>query len=117
MPKARVFVPQDALEAFMADGRAHMTGDTLFLQGNRFELTGAVRFVSEVAGGGDQTGLVGRVKSLEQLIELGGEHASGSVILGDDAYEVIEGFLATPELTSEALPGTNARLTKLFAPR
>ena len=117
MPNARVFVPQDALEAFMADGRAHMTGDTLFLEGTRFELASAVRFVSEVAGGGDQTGLVGRVKSTEQLAELGGEHAAGSVILGDNAYEVVEGFLASPDLTGEAVPGTNARLTKLFAPR
>ncbi len=117
MPNARIFVPQDALEAFMANGHAHMTGDTLFIESNRFELTSAVRFVSEVAGGGDQSGLVGRVKTLEQLTELGGEHAAGSVILGDNAYEVVDGFIATPELTSEAVPGTHARLTKLFAPQ
>lgn len=101
----------------MADGRAHMTGDSMFIDGNRFELTSAVRFVSEVAGGGDETGLVGRVKSVEQLGELGGEHAAGSVILGDNAYEVIEGFLATPDLPAGAVAGTHARLTKLFVAR
>lgn len=117
MPNARVFVPQDALETFIADGRAHMTGDTLFVEGTPFQLTSAVRFVSEVAGGGDASGLVGRVKSLEQLTELGGEHAAGSVILGDNAYEIVDGFLAVPETPVPAEPGTHARLTKLFAAR
>lgn len=117
MPNARVFVPQEALEAWMGNGRAHMTGDTLFLDSTPFLLASAVRFVSEVAGGGDEAGLVGRVKSLEQIVELGGEHAAGSVILGDNAYEVVEGFLAAPELEGQAEPGTNQKLTKLFAAR
>ncbi len=117
MPNARVFVPQDALEAFMSEGRAHMTGDTLFIDGCPFQLVGAVRFVSEVAGGGDSPGLVGRVKSLEQLQALGGEHCAGSVILGDNAYEIIDGFLAAPEVTAQVEPGTHAQLTKLFAAR
>jgi len=117
MPNARVFVPQEALEAWMGNGRAHMTGDTLFLESAPFQLTSAVRFVSEVAGGGDEANLVGRVKSLEQITELGGEHAAGSVILGDNAYEVVDGFLAAPELTGEPEAGTSQRLTKLFAAR
>ena len=66
------------------------------------QLESAVRFTAEVAEGGDAERLVGRVKTLTQVAELGGEHASASVVLGDNAYEVVEGFLASPDTAQEA---------------
>jgi hypothetical protein len=39
---------------------------------------------------------VGRVKDLEQVAALNGEHCAESVIIGDHAYDVIEGFLGEP---------------------
>jgi hypothetical protein len=111
-PTARIFVPQEALESWVAEGRAQLLGETLLLEGVGFSLTGAVHFVSEVAGGGDEPALVGKVKTLSQLAELGGEHCAASVVLGDNAYEVVEGFVAQPEQ-----PGTvpHARLIQLFS--
>ena len=36
---------------------------------------------------------MGKVKGLDELAELGAELCSDSVVLGDNAYRVIEGFL------------------------
>lgn len=38
--------------------------------------------------------MCGKVKSVEDVTALSGEVAGGSVVLGDNAYEVVEGFLA-----------------------
>lgn len=114
MSLSRVFVPQEALETWVADGRAHVMGETLFVEGVPFQLAGAVRFVAEVAGGGDSAQLVGKVKTLEQVEAMGGEHAAGSVLLDDNAYEVVEGFLAQAEPRDKPL--SNARILQLFAP-
>jgi len=68
-------------------------------EGRMFGLTQAVRFMAEVAEGNDPHDLVGKVKTLEQVQEMAAEYCAGSVILGDNAYEIVDGFLA------QALPG------------
>ena len=95
MAANRVFFPQEALDAWLAEERVSLEGDllTLLERGQRFKLGGAVRFLAEVADGGDAPGLVGKVKTVEQIAELGAEHAAGSVVLGDNAYEIAEGFV------------------------
>lgn len=112
MSLARVFVPQEALESWVAEGLAQLNGETLVLEDVSFQLASAVRFIAEVAGGGDAEELVGKVKTLDQVGELGGEHVTASVVLGDNAYEVIDGFLAQPSPGPEKL--TNERVLKLF---
>jgi hypothetical protein len=91
----RVFFPQQALDTWLESGRATLVGDELTIvpEGRRFRLTSAVRFTAEVAEGRDPNDLVGKVKDLEQVAAFQGEHVSESVILGDNAYDVIEGFL------------------------
>ena len=100
----RVFFPQEALDHWMDEERVSLDGETMSLapEGQRFRLEEAVRFVSEVGGGGDRLDLLGKVKSIKQLEEIGGELCAGSVLVDDEAYEVIEGFLA--ELLSEQAP-------------
>jgi hypothetical protein len=112
MSLARVFVPQEALESWVAEGRAQLNGETLVLEEVAFQLASAVRFIAEVAGGGDAQDLVGKVKTLAQVGELGGEHVTASVVLGDNAYEVIDGFLAQPAPASQDL--TSERALNLF---
>jgi hypothetical protein len=104
MQPNRVFFPQEALDHWMDEDRVTLEGEFMSLapEGQRFKLEEAVRFVSEVGGGGDQLELLGKVKSLKQLDEIGGELCAGSVLVGDEAYEVIEGFLA--ELLSDQAP-------------
>ena len=50
--------------------------------------------LSKLAAGEDRPGLLGKVKSEEQLAALGGELYMSSVLLGEDAYDVQGGFLA-----------------------
>ncbi len=98
MATNRVFVSQETLDLWMSDGRVEVDGETMTLnpERQRFRLTTAVHVLAEVAGGGDEARLVGKVKGLEAITALGGEYASASVILGDNAYEVVEGFLGEP---------------------
>jgi hypothetical protein len=95
MSANRVFFPQQALDTWLETGRASLVGDelTILPEARRFLLTSAVRFVAEVAEGRDPHDLVGKVKDLEQLAAIQGEHSAQSVIIGDNAYDVIEGFL------------------------
>jgi hypothetical protein len=98
VPSNRVFVSQETLDFWMSEGRVEVDGETMTLNPERrkFRLTTAVHFLAEVAGGGDEAALVGKVKGLDAIVGLGGEHCAASVVLGDNAYEVVEGFLGEP---------------------
>ena len=95
MSENRVFFPQEALDDWLDEGRVQLVGDELTTtpEGRRLRVESALRFVAEVGGGADPLGLVGKVKTLEQVQALSGEHCADSVIIGDCAYQVIEGFL------------------------
>jgi len=99
----RLFFPQQALDEWLETGRITLVGEELTVvpEGRMFGLTQAVRFMAEVAEGNDPHDLVGKVKTLEQVQAMTAEYCAGSVILGDNAYEIIDGFLA------QALPGGN----------
>lgn len=98
----RLFVPQEALDAWLTDGRAQLEGDTMTTpsDGRRYRLKTALRFLTELTGTGDPNDLVGRVKDIDQINALGAEHVRDSVILGDQAYQVAEGFAAEPDVAS-----------------
>jgi len=109
----RVFLPQDTLDVWLSDGKVEVEGETMTLEpGQTFQLKTAVRFLSELTGEPDEHELIGKVKDLEQITSLGGEHCADSVILGDLAYEVVEGFVGEPlvqeqeagQETSQAAP-------------
>jgi hypothetical protein len=91
----RAFLSQELLDRWLADGVVSLEGELLGLlpDGPTFRLESAVLFRAEVAGGEDPLALCGKVKSLPAISDLGGEHAPGSVVLGDSAYEVTEGFV------------------------
>jgi hypothetical protein len=102
MSENRLFFPQEALDAWIEQGRVLLVGDELTTtpEGRRLRVESAVRFIAEVAAGSDPNGLVGKVKTIEQVQALGGEHVADSVVMGDCAYQVVEGFLG------EVLAGT-----------
>jgi hypothetical protein len=108
MGQNRVFLSQDTLDRWLTEERADVQGDVMTARpdGHRFQLKSAVHFLFEVAGGGDAARLVGKVKDHDQIAELGAEHVADSVILGDDAYQVVEGFVGMPlhETAVEAVP-------------
>lgn len=110
MGQNRLFVSQAKLDQWLSESLVEVDGETMTTEadGNRFQLRTAVLFTEELTGAGDPHELVGRVKDLEQIGALGGEYASGSVILGDHAYNVVEGFACHPILVKESSSATSA---------
>lgn len=90
-----LFVPQNVLDKWSDKGRVEVKGEVLVLlrEKKSFQLTSAVRFLKMEAGE-DLKGLLHKVKTLDALKQMGAEHYRESVILGDSAYQVQQGFLA-----------------------
>ena len=94
---ARLFISADQMDRWSAENKVSLDDDVMLLPAlNRsFKLRTAVRFLSVIEGA-DAHGLIGRVKTDEQLAEMGGEHYGASVIMGDVGYECEEGFIGLP---------------------
>jgi len=92
---ARLFVSQELLDQWAVEGKIELSGNQLKIlsEDRTFALTPGVRFL-KLAAGEDGQGLLGKVKSEEQLANIGGELYMSSVLLGEDAYDVQGGFLA-----------------------
>jgi hypothetical protein len=90
----------------MESGRATVDGDLLTLTPSGYQLMvkTAFYFEREVATGEDPLELIGRVQDAEQLERLGGEHISGSVLIGGNAYDVVEGLVCDPVIDPTAAP-------------
>lgn len=80
---------------------------TLKPEGQRFRLRTAVRFMADLTESGDQQHVLGKVKDLDQLSAMSGEHSMDSVIFGDDAYQVVEGFVGEPVFDDDATTGAD----------
>ena len=92
---AAVFLSNAMLTQWSDQGKVRLDDTTLtLLQENRtVKLKPAVRFTTTIDGTPDPNGLIGKVKTPEQLAEIKAEHYLDSVILGDIGYQVVEGFL------------------------
>ncbi len=90
-----LFVPQSVLDKWSEQGRIAVDGNVLTIlgEGKNFSLTSAVRFMKMEAGD-DTAGLLQKVKTTDALKQMGAEHYMESVILGESAYQVQQGFLA-----------------------
>lgn len=96
--RTRVFFPQTALDEWVLENRVDLKGEelTLKVEGRRYRIIEAVRVVREVTGTDDPHELLGRVKTRAYLVELGAELLEGSMIYGDNAYDVVQGFIGAP---------------------
>jgi hypothetical protein len=94
----RVFFPQAALDQWLSEGAVDLHGTELTItsEGRRYRIAEAIHVLREVTGTPDTHELVGRVKSVAFLQELGAEVVETSAILGDNAYDVVPGWLGTP---------------------
>lgn len=94
----RVFFPQALLDEWTADERVELAGDQLLLrtEGRRYQIEEAVHVLRDAAGGGDVPKLVGKVKTRDQLAALSAEVFESSMIVGDEAYDVVPGFVGEP---------------------
>jgi hypothetical protein len=98
MMKNRVFFPQTALDVWVSENRADVKGEELTLKawGRRYRMIEAVRILRDVTGASDPHEVIGRVKTRAFLMELGAELLENSMILGDNAYDVVQGFVGAP---------------------
>lgn len=103
MGKNRVFFPQETLDRWLSEGRVELSGSELVIPGERrkYRLVEAVRVLSEEAGHSDPDELVGKVKTMLYLSELGAELLGDSMVLGENAYRVAQGWLGSPVGTLE----------------
>ena len=97
---SRLFISIERLDTWTAEGRASLVGDRMTLtELNRsFAMKPAVHFVrsSGTDGDSDPNDLVGRVKSKDNLTEMGAEQLGSSVIYKESAYDVVDGFIGEP---------------------
>jgi hypothetical protein len=94
----RVFFPQAGIDEWNIDGKVDLAGGELILlaEGRRYKVVEAVHVVAEVTGAKDGRGIVGKVKPRASLDEIGAEILEGSMIIGDNAYDVVPGWMGTP---------------------
>lgn len=100
MGTTRVFFPDEALDAWLASGKAELAAGYLTTkpEGHRYRVVEAVRVLGEVTGGADGHELVGKVKPLVYVRELGAEVLGDSMVLDDNAYDIVTGWVAVPEV-------------------
>ena len=94
----RIFVSQKRVQQWTEEGRVQIEGNQMTLPelGHMFRLTEAFYVERAVSDGGDSLGLRGRVKTRNQIAQLGGEVFLNSLVIGDAAYEGDPGFVGEP---------------------
>ena len=105
-----LFVPQSVLDKWSEQGRIQVDGNVLTILGEQksFALTSAVRFIKMEAGD-DTAGLLAKVKTTDALKQMGAEHYMESVLLGESAYQVQQGFLADANALRRAAAASQAQ--------
>ncbi|MBW2699500.1 MAG: hypothetical protein JRF33_01665 [Deltaproteobacteria bacterium] len=90
-----LFISQETITKWMDQDKIDFDGNVMTVKadGRRFSLLEAVRFVRVEGDEEDVSGLLGKVKTDEQLVSIGAERYRDSVISGDVAYKVQEGFI------------------------
>lgn len=94
----RVFFPQLLLDQWGVEGKIDLTGSELVVlaEGRKYRIEESVYIVKEVTGANDPHGFVGKVKPKALLEETGAEILENSMILGDNAYDVVPGWAGSP---------------------
>lgn len=94
----RVFFSQASVDQWGIDGKIDLVAGELILlaEGRRYKVEEAVRIVTEVTGANDDRKIIGKVKPKRALDEIGAELLETSMILGDNAYDVVPGWIGTP---------------------
>ena len=108
MGRNRVFFPQQVLDRWLNAGDAELFANELTLKAERkrYKLVEAVRVIAEVSGTPDPYDITSRVKTVGFLTELGAELLGESMLIAENAYEVVPGWVGQPlaEPVTEARP-------------
>ncbi|HUK65273.1 MAG TPA: hypothetical protein VLV17_00495 [Anaeromyxobacteraceae bacterium] len=106
-----LFLSQVVIDSWAERGDVEYQDGAMFLVPGkgprRYAIDPAVRFVKTVGAVADRHALVGKVKTNAQLRLLGAECLGDSVLMGEVAYEVQSGYLAS-EAPGEAAGSAQA---------
>ena len=90
----KLFLPHKTLEDWMVSEKADLQdGKLLVAEGKASFVVAAGVHCAKLVSGEDTQGLLGRVKTTGQLTDLHAEHFQDSCIVGEAAYEVVEGYV------------------------
>jgi len=95
----RVFVSQTCIDRWHSTGGIALDGEMLrfhAVPGTNLFINPSVYFERIDGGEQDPYDIVGAVKTANELAQMGAEHYQNSVVLGDFAYSVKPGFIASP---------------------
>jgi hypothetical protein len=94
----RVFFPQACLDQWGVEGKIELTPTELVIlaEGRKYAIREVVRVVVEVTGANDPHGFLGKVKPKDELVAMGAEILENSMILGDNAYDIVPGWAGVP---------------------
>jgi|JI6StandDraft_1071083.scaffolds.fasta_scaffold02264_4 hypothetical protein len=94
----RIFVAQTLADSWLNAGRVTLERDLLRLpgpDGNVDLFINPAVFFERIDGTEtDVNEVVGRVKTAQELAQMGADHYESSVVMGDYAYTVVPGYLA-----------------------
>lgn len=94
---ARLWISQQKLDDWIEQERVTLQDDLITLEdGRRFHLLPAVNFKQVVGDEADPHAVLGTVKTKSQLVGLSADHYGDSVLIGEVAYQVEEGFVGEP---------------------
>ncbi len=101
---ARFYVSQGVVDRWLSEGRVQLEGDLLRMPaplavgGGRwsFFLNPALLFEALDGPGTDEQGLLGTVRSIQDVVARGGEHAETTAVIGPATYVVRPGFMMVP---------------------
>lgn len=104
MPRSapRIFVAQTLADSWLSARRVQLERDLLRLTEagggavTDLFINPAVFFERIDGTEADVHDVVGRVKTAQELAQMGADHYESSVVMGDYAYTVVPGYLATP---------------------
>jgi hypothetical protein len=99
MGLTRVFLPQSALNVWLQSGKAELAEGRFKTHpdGHTYRVVESLRVIQEVAGGADSYQLAGKVKPIEHVRELGAELLGDSMVLDDNAYDIVLGWVAVAD--------------------
>lgn len=99
----RVFFSQQALDLWLSGGKVDLRGTQLTILEERrsYQIAEAVYIMREVSGAADAHDLIGRVKPKARLEREGAEIFDSSLVFGDNAYDVVPGWLGAPASSFE----------------
>ncbi len=90
----KLFLPHKTLEEWSLSDRADLyDGQLLVKEGKSTHPVAPAVHFSKIVSGEDTNGLLGRVKTTAQLAALHAEHFADSCLIGESAYEVVEGYV------------------------